>query len=308
MEFTTLEVPAADGQLLKVGAYPGSGAKLAVLVLHGLYSHMGWYRPLAEALVERGGAVYLLDRRGAGISGGLAGHIDSWRQIVDDLQRVVARIRSLHPGAPVCGLGISLGAAMTVATSLVHEDAFQRHALMSPGLAPAVQLPFMRRIGVVYSAFARPHVLYELPFTVEQLCEQGELRESLWSDPLRTRAITSRFLLEIFRMQRFVRQHIDRLRTPLLALVAGKDAMIDNEAVLAVLNRARRAPVRIEVFPQAQHVLTASVPLPDLVGRIWHWFSAPEETLEKRVAIQLVAPEAAPPAVPPAVPEAGATW
>jgi len=210
VEFTTLEVPAADGQLLKVGAYPGSGAKLAVLVLHGLYSHMGWYRPLAEALVERGGAVYLLDRRGAGLSGGLAGHIDSWRQIVDDLQRVVARIRSLHPGAPVCGLGISLGAAMTVATSLVHEDAFQRHALMSPGLAPAVQLPFMRRIGVVYSAFARPHVLYELPFTVEQLCEQGELRESLWSDPLRTRAITSRFLLEIFRMQRFVRQHIDR--------------------------------------------------------------------------------------------------
>jgi alpha-beta hydrolase superfamily lysophospholipase len=298
VEFTTLDVQTADGQVLKLGAYPGSGAQLAVLVLHGLYSHMGWYRPLAEALVERGAAVYLLDRRGAGLSGGLAGHIDSWRQIVDDLQRVVARIRSLHPGAPVCALGISLGAAMTVATSLVHEDAFHRHALMSPGLAPSVQLPFMRRIGVVYSALARPHVLYELPFTVEQLCEMSELRESLWNDPLRTRAITSRFLLEIFRLQRYVRQHIDRLRAPLLALIAGADAMIDNEAVLAVLNRARRVPVRVEIFPQAQHVLTASVPLPELAGRIWHWFSAAEESLEQRVVIQLVPPSPAAEASP----------
>ena len=106
-------------------------------------------------------------------------------------------------------------------TSLVHADAFHRHALLSPGLASAVQLPLLRRIGVLCSAMARPYVLYDLPFTAEQLCEAGELREALWNDPLRTRAITSRFLLEIFRMQRFIRQNIGRLRTPLLALIAG---------------------------------------------------------------------------------------
>ena len=304
MEFATLDVPTADGHVLKVGAYPIAGAQTAVLVLHGLYSHMGWYRPLAEALVERGAAVYLLDRRGAGLSGGLAGHLDSWRQVVDDLQRVVARVRALQPGAKVCALGISLGAAMTVATSLVHPDAFHRHALMSPGLAPAVQLPLMRRIGVVYSALARPHVLYELPFTVEQLCERGELREALWNDPLRTKAITSRFLLEIFRLQRYVRQHIDRLGAPLLALVAEADAMIDNQAVLEILNRVRRAPVRIEIFQAAQHVLPASVPLPALVGRVWHWFSAPDESLERRVEV-LQVPAAAAPAAAPAAAEDG---
>jgi hypothetical protein len=53
-------------------------------------------------------------------------------------------------------------------------------------------------------------------------------------------------------------------------------------------------PVRVEIFPQAQHVLTASVPLPELVGRIWHWFSAAEESLEKRVVIQTVTPSPAP--------------
>ena len=97
---------------------------------------------------------------------------------------------------------------MTLATSLVHAGCFQRQAALSPGLAPGLQLPLRRRLGMLYSGFARPRVLYELPYTMEQLSDREELRQALWSDPLRTRAFTSRFLLEVFRMQRFVRRNI----------------------------------------------------------------------------------------------------
>jgi alpha-beta hydrolase superfamily lysophospholipase len=289
VELTTHDVRTADGHLLRLGVLPTPGAQVSILVLHGLYSHMGWYRRLGEALAERGAAVFLLDRRGAGLSEGPAGHMDSWRQVVDDLLRVVSRIRSLQPGAPVCALGVSLGAAMTVATSLVRPDAFHRHAALSPGLAPALRLSLPRRAGVAYRAFARPRVLYELPFTVEQLSDREELRAQLWNDPLRTRRVTSRFLLEVFRLQRFVRTRLPQLRAPLLALLAGRDALVDNAAVLAMLRRVQRAPVQATVFAQAHHVLPASVPMGELVGRIWHWFSAPDGALEPRVVIQEVA-------------------
>lgn len=290
MDFTTLDVRTADGHTLKIGAYPGGAGDVSVLVLHGLYSHMGWYRRLGEALAERGAAVFLLDRRGAGLSGGHPGHMDSWRQVVDDILRVVARIRTLHPRSMVCALGVSLGAAMTLGTSLVHAGAFHRHAVLSPGLAPALQLPIRRRIGVTYSAFARRHMLYELPFTADQLCDREDVRRALWEDPLRTRAVTSRFLLEVFRLQRFVRQNVPRLRSPVLALLAGADTLVDNEAALAILRRAERLPVRVDVFDDANHVLTASVPEAELVGRIWHWFSAPDDALDPRLEIQHVPP------------------
>ncbi len=293
MEFTTLDVRTADGHVLKVGCYPGDGCGPAVLILHGLYSHMGWYQLMGEALAARGASVFLLDRRGAGISGGVAGHMDSWRHVVDDLLRVVSRIDSLVPGSSVCALGVSLGAAMTLATSLVERDAFARHAALSPGLVPGIRVPLKRRIGVAYSALARPRVLYDLPFTVDQLSDCVETRGQLWNDPLRTRAVTSRFLIEVFRMQRFVRKEIVHLSAPLLALVAEKDALVDNEAVLRILNRVDRTAVRVEVFEGAHHVLPASVPLEDLVGRIWHWFTAPEESLAKRVEIHRV-PRAGP--------------
>jgi alpha-beta hydrolase superfamily lysophospholipase len=259
----------------------------------GLYSHMGWYRPLGEALAARGATAFLLDRRGSGISEGLAGHMESWRQVVDDILRVVARIKELHPAADVCALGISLGAAMTLAASLERRDCFQRQAALSPGLAPGVRLPLKRRIGVVYSGFARPRALYELPFTFDQLSDKEELRQALWNDPLRTRAVTSRFLIEVFKLQRYVRNNAVRLPVPLLALLAEKDAMVDNEVVLRALRRVSGTPVRIEIFEGAHHVLPASVPLDDLVDRMFHWFTAPEAALDRRVALQRVARAAA---------------
>jgi alpha-beta hydrolase superfamily lysophospholipase len=288
MELQTLEVRTAEGHALKLGVCADGCGGPSVLIVPGLFSHMGWYRPLAEALRARGMAAFLLDRRGAGISEGLPGHVDSWRQLVDDILRVVARIRELRPASGVCALGISLGAAMTIATSLLRQDSFQRQAALSPGLAPGVQVPLRRRIGLAYSGFARPRVLWELPYTVEQLSDKEELRRALWDDPLRTRAFTSRFLLEVFRMQRYLRRNIERLGVPLLALVAEKDTMIDNRVVLQTLGRIERTPVRVEVFEGAYHVLPASVPLEDLVGRIDHWFTAPDGALDPRVVVQRV--------------------
>ena len=288
MEFRTLDVRTADGHTLKVGVCASSSSGPSVLILPGLYSHMGWYRPIGEALAARGSTTFLLDRRGSGTSEGLPGHMDSWRHVVDDILRVVAKIKELHPAAAVCALGVSLGAAMALAASLVERNCFQRQAALSPGLAPGLQLPVMRRIRLAYSGFARPRALYELPFTVDQLSDKEELRKALWDDPLRTRAVTSRFLIEVFRLQRYVRRNALRLRVPLLAMLAEKDSMVDNQSVLATLGRVERAPVRVEIFEGAHHVLPASVPLADLVGRIDHWFTAPDSALEERVVVQRI--------------------
>ena len=288
MDLQTLDLRTAEGHALKLGVCAEGCAGPSVLIVPGLFSHMGWYRPLGEALHARGMGAFLLDRRGAGLSGGVPGHMDSWRQLVEDIALVVARIRELRPAASVCALGISLGAATTLATSLVKTGCFARQAALSPGLAPGVQLPLRRRIGLAYRGLARPRMLYELPYTPEQLSDKEDVRRALWDDPLRTRAFTSRFLLEVFRMQRFLRRNIARLGVPLLALLAEKDAMVDNRSVLQTLSRIERTPVRVEIFEGAHHVLPASVPLADLIGRIEHWFTAPESALDPRLVIQRV--------------------
>ena len=58
--------------------------------------------------------------------------------------------------------------------------------------------------------------------------------------------------------------------------------------LLETLSRIPDTPVRIEIFEGAHHVLPASVPLEELVGRIDHWFTASEGTLEPRFVVQRV--------------------
>jgi esterase/lipase len=85
-----------------------------------------------------------------------------------------------------------------------------------------------------------------------------------------------------------VRQNLVQLPTPLLALLAGRDTLVDNQATLEILKRVQRVPIHVDEFQGANHVLPASVPLAELVGRIWHWFSAPESGLDPRLVIQQV--------------------
>jgi alpha-beta hydrolase superfamily lysophospholipase len=185
--------------------------------------------------------------------------------VVDDVVRVVARIEELHPSASVCALGISLGAAMLLATSLLHPDCFQRQAALSPGLAPTLQ---------IRCAAHRPRVPGLRAAALR--CTSCRTR---WSssaiartcvgavgDPLRTRASPRASCRGLPHAALRAPRHLPAAR-PVLALVAEKDSMVDNEVVLETLNRVRATPVRVEIFEGAHHVLPASVPLEELVGR-----------------------------------------
>jgi hypothetical protein len=72
--------------------------------------------------------------------------------------------------------------------------------------------------------------------------------------------------------------------------------MVDNAVLLQTLAKAVRTSVSIGVFEGAHHVLPASVPLDDLVGRIDHWFTAPEAELAPRLVVERIppAPQASP--------------
>src|SRR5687767_480858 len=115
MTFARISVRADDGTLLTVGAQPCGGEGPVLLILHGLFSHMGWYRTLAEELANAGAAVYLLDRRGAGLSQGTRGHMRSWHAVIRDIAVVAHDIHSRHAGRPLHVMGISLGGTFSLA-------------------------------------------------------------------------------------------------------------------------------------------------------------------------------------------------
>lgn len=271
MTFSTFPIKAADGVALKVESFAPPGDGPVALLLHGIVSHAGWYRWVGEELSKQGISMYLVDRRGAGGSEGLRGHMRSWKVLVEDVLRVIEEIHKRHPGRPVQALGVSLGAAIALATSILHPKVFESHVLLSAGIASAVRLPLYRQLRLLLRSYLRPTHLYDLPFTMKQLTHLPVWQEKYEKDPLRSRQMTSRFLVETFKMQRFVRAGMARLRSPILSLLAEKDELIDNRGVIAALSRAQSTNVRIEIFRNATHNLFLSLPRLALLERIGSW-------------------------------------
>ena len=71
-----------------------SGLKLYVAVIvHGLGEHSGRYDHVAQALADKGAAVYAGDHHGHGESAGEKGLIEDIEPLVDDTARVVEHAR-----------------------------------------------------------------------------------------------------------------------------------------------------------------------------------------------------------------------
>lgn len=85
-----------------------------MLIAHGYGEHSGRYANVVDFFVPRGFAVYALDHRGHGKSGGERVHIDSFDDYVDDLKTYFDQIREEEADVPIYLLGHSMGVFIAV--------------------------------------------------------------------------------------------------------------------------------------------------------------------------------------------------
>lgn len=106
-----------------------------VLLCHGLGEHSGRYGNVVDALTPDGWAVYALDHRGHGRSGGRRAHLDGYADWLADLDTFRRHVVALHPGLPVFLLGHSMGGQIALAYALDHQADLNGLVLSAPALA-----------------------------------------------------------------------------------------------------------------------------------------------------------------------------
>ena len=139
-------------ELYAQGWLPGGPVRDVVLISHGLAEHGGRYGNLVERLVPEGYAVYAVDHRGHGRSGGKRALVDRLVWVIEDFHRFVSEVRARHGGQKVKLIGHSMGGNVAFGYALRWPEDLSGLVLSGPligGNAPMAQLLAVKLLSAI---------------------------------------------------------------------------------------------------------------------------------------------------------------
>jgi alpha-beta hydrolase superfamily lysophospholipase len=286
----------ADGiQLVYRRWLPDGNVRGTVQIVHGASEHAGRYARVADALTDRGLAVYAMDLRGHGRTAESTGvgrfggtGVDT---VLNDVQALHQVMTSDHPGVPRILLGHSMGSIIALASAERDGADLAGLALSGPvGSAPHLA-------GVVAALEEAVHAgagdnaldalgAFNEPFEpartrFDWLSRDPAEVDAYLADPLcgDQMPLTAAYAAGVFGMavQAAAPEALDRLPDglPVLLLSGQRDPVGGEDAAqvtaLAELLRARGLPVEQKIYADARHEVFNETNRDEVVADLLAW-------------------------------------
>lgn len=217
-----------DGEQLFYRHWPSLGqSRGAVVLLHRGHEHSGRVIHLANELAMPEWDVFAWDARGNGRSPGARGDAPGFDALVRDLDRFVAWIGDQHGFAVEQTALIAQSVGAVIAATWVHDFAPRLRALVlaspafkvklyAPLAIPSLALMQKLRGNFFVNSYVKPQWLTHDPERVSSYRE----------DPLITRPISVRVLLELHAAAQRVVADANAITVPTQLLVSGSDFVV----------------------------------------------------------------------------------
>ena len=255
---------STDGAELGFVAYRqrDKSATTALIYLHGIESHAGWFDCAARMLRDKGYDVFCLDRRGSGINrenrNFISGHIANFEILIADINAFLQQKANEYQH--IFLVGLSWGGKLAYTYNLIHPDDFDGLILITPGLVSRVDVNLPTKIGIFSASLIKPTTGFDLPITTEMFTTTPRYYEWINNDPLRNHQASAKFLMESNRMDGFIKKNTPRSRAPILLFLAGNDKIIDNEAVLTLLQNSPDNNLSRVTYQEQTHSIQFDAP------------------------------------------------
>jgi alpha-beta hydrolase superfamily lysophospholipase len=215
------QTTSKDGTKLNVRRWLPEGTPRAVVVIvHGLKAHSGLYEWPARQMASSGYAVYALDLRGHGKSGGERLFAARMGDYTDDVRAVVELARARHR-APIFMLGHSAGGVVACAYALDDQHVLaglicESFALETP--ASPVMLSLVKGLARI-----APH-LAVLKLKDEDFSRDPAFVEQIKKDPLIPHTgYPAQTIAELARADERLHTDLARITIPVLVLHGTED-------------------------------------------------------------------------------------
>jgi lysophospholipase len=266
------QFPAKDGlQLARIVCRPAAEPRATVAVVHGYGEHAGRYRQLGGELAEQGFAMCVYDLRGHGRSPGRRGHIDRFKQYLDDTGLFLDGARREAAGRPLFLLGHSMGGL--IAASFVEQRRPHDLAglvLSAPFLRLATPVPRYKLAAAKVASAVAPAVDVGNTLDAAGLSHDEEVVRAYRTDPLNHSAATARWATEVLSAQRTALASARRISGRLLVMAGADDPVADPDAARELFAGAASRDKKLLVYPGFLHEIFNEVgreqPVADLLA------------------------------------------
>ena len=208
----------------------GAGFSPAAVVfyIHGMQSHAGWANCTGESIASARTWVYVLDRRGSGLSGGDRGDVISLQTLLDDFHFALSLLAQRHPGAKVILVGQSLGGSILAGLLawLPKNVDYHGAVFLSPALS---QLHAKLQPGDIEIFLAdKSSSLHKTNLLDENYTRDDAVLNFIRTDPLVIRHITKRSLSAYIELERMYMRRSDYISSRSLLLQPNNDPIARN--------------------------------------------------------------------------------
>jgi acylglycerol lipase len=247
-------VAAPDGTQLFYEVFePASAARAAILFLHGWSDHGGRWTGTAQRLQDEGFAVYLLDQRAHGRSGGRRGHLSRFSQLLGDLQAFRRAVRKRRKELPHILFGHSFGGLVALRYMETQpSDPVVAAVVSSPWLSLAFAPPVWKVFLGKLLADLWPTLAIKNRVDSALISRDEAVNAAYDADPAVHGVTTPGAWREIQWAQSAVIADGERIESPVLFLLGGEDRLVDSQTSRAFAARLE-GPAEVRWYPEMFH-------------------------------------------------------
>jgi alpha-beta hydrolase superfamily lysophospholipase len=244
---------AKTGIIYRQWSVPSPQAVL--LLIHGLGGHSGRWGHLAHFFQQHSISSYALELEGFGLTHGLKGHIDSFKTYFSDISSFLGIIQRENPGKKVFLTGESLGGLIAFNMALLNPAMFAGLVCISPAFASRLKFGIMDYLEVFYDFFLDPRKQFKMPFDAQMCTGDAAYQKMMDIDPREHRFATAKLLVNSLLWQIRVELFLDKLKNPVLFLIAGKDMLVDPRTSKIIFKKLLVKDKQLIEYPDMYHAL-----------------------------------------------------
>ena len=254
---------------------PTASPKAIIVIVHGIAEHSGRYRHVAEYLAENGYAVYSLDHRGHGRSGGQPrSYFDSFDQPVADLKQYVDAIAQEHPGAKIFLYGHSMGAFISLNFAMRYQDRLAGLITSGSPLTIDTTVPrFMMAIGNILVRIAPRLPLIKLD--LQAISRDQAVIDAYNADPLIDQTpVRVRMAVSYNNALKRLRASLSELTLPLLLLHGSADTLAPVSGSEIIYEKAGSTDKTLKIYEGLYHEVHNESEQAAVLQNAVHWLDA----------------------------------